>query len=228
MEHFKKLPTNWIFTYNRDELSDLAKQCGLKVESGDTKQDIIANLFNFQFQESSKSALAGGGESNLGFSDLASALKGNSEQMLDFIKTTHSTLREERKFFQEQITGVLDAYNKQERTKKINIPYFKSEDDIENYLSRFETLAHSKNLTDTEMASQLFAHLTGKALDVCTKIPNEDKRSYKAMKKALLNRYGLTPDEYRKKFREAKLQLDETFKEFVQRLRTYIHRWQNT
>ena len=129
MEHFKGLPRNWIFTYKKSELEKLAAKAGVKIEADDTKDDIVTKIFDFQMQEYTKSSEATGGKTKCDFSDLTEALKENSVQMANYVHLTHKTLHDERTFFQDKITEILDTYSKQERSKKINIPYFKHSED---------------------------------------------------------------------------------------------------
>ena len=52
-----------------------------------------------------------------------------------------------------------------------------------------------------------------------------DANDYDKLKKALLASYNFSKDGYRKRFREVKLETEETPHQFVIRLRNYIAKW---
>ena len=59
-------------------------------------------------------------------------------------------------------------------------------------------------------AIKLSALLTGRAMDVYTRMSDADASDYDKLKKALLTRYNYTEDGYRKRFREATPETEET------------------
>ena len=65
------------------------------------------------------------------------------------------------------------------------------------------------------------ALLTGRAMDVYTKMSDADASDYDKLNKALLTRYNYTEDGYRKRFREA----EETQDQIVIRLKNYLAKW---
>ena len=74
-------------------------------------------------------------------------------------------------------------------------------------------------------AIKLSALLTGKAMNVHTRMSNADTSDYDKLKKALLTRYNYTEDGYRKRFREVKPDTEETPDQFVIRLKNYLTTW---
>ena len=61
--------------------------------------------------------------------------------------------------------------------------------------------------------------LTGRAMDVCTRMSDDDNNDYDKLKKALLTNYSFNEDGYRKRFREVKPEIEETPDQFVIRLK---------
>ena len=57
---------------------------------------------------------------------------------------------------------------------------------------------------------KLSALLTGRAMDVYTRMSDTDANDYDKLKKALLSRYNYTENGYRKRFREVKPETEET------------------
>ena len=59
-------------------------------------------------------------------------------------------------------------------------------------------------------------------MDVYTRMSDADASDYDKLKKALLTRYNYTEDGYRKRFREATPETEETPDQFVIRLKNYL------
>ena len=59
------------------------------------------------------------------------------------------------------------------------------------------------------MAIKLSALLTGRAMNVYTRMSDPDANDYHKLKKALLTRYNYTENGYRKRFREVKPETEE-------------------
>ena len=62
-------------------------------------------------------------------------------------------------------------------------------------------------------------------MDVYTRMSDADVSDYDKLKKALLTRYNYTEDGYRKRFREATPETEETPDQFVIRLKNYLAKW---
>ena len=74
-------------------------------------------------------------------------------------------------------------------------------------------------------ASCLSSLLSGKALDVYSRLSDEAANDYETLKDALLKRYDLTEDGYRQKFREAEPESDENPDQYITRLKNYLEKW---
>ncbi|KAL9958152.1 hypothetical protein ACROYT_G035127 [Oculina patagonica] len=64
-----------------------------------------------------------------------------------------------------------------------------------------------------------------RALDVYSRLSEEAATDYDKMKLALMKRYDLTEDGYRRKFRVSKPEIDESPDQFIVRLSTHLMRW---
>ena len=71
----------------------------------------------------------------------------------------------------------------------------------------------------------LSALLTGKGLEVFTGVAAEDINEYNKLKLALLKRYQLTEEGFRRSFREEAPTNEESVHQFVARIRRYLERW---
>ena len=110
--------------------------------------------------------------------------------------------------------------------KSPKLPSFIDEkDELDSYLLRFERYAENASWEKDTWAIKLSALLTGRAMDVYTRMSDADASDYDKLKKALLTRYNYTEDGYRKRFREATPKTEETPDQFVIRLKNYLAKW---
>ena len=110
--------------------------------------------------------------------------------------------------------------------KSPKLPSFVDEkDELDSYLLRFERYAENASWEKDTWAIKLSALLTGRAMDVYTRMSDADASDYDKLKKALLTRYNYTEDGYRKRFREATPETEETPDQFVIRLKNYLAKW---
>ena len=135
------------------------------------------------------------------------------------------TLREMELKAQDQASASLAATppprNKDAKSPKL--PSFIDEkDELDSYLLRFERYAENASWEKDTWAIKLSALLTGRAMDVYTRMSDADASDYDKLKKALLTRYNYTEDGYRKRFREATPETEETPDQFVIRLKNYL------
>lgn len=104
-------------------------------------------------------------------------------------------------------------------------PFQDGKDDIDSYLCRFERHASSVAWNTDDWALALSALLTGKALQIISRLTVSEAKNYSAVKSALLKGYDLTEGGYRLKFRHAKIQSGETYVQFASRIEKYFDRW---
>ena len=110
--------------------------------------------------------------------------------------------------------------------KSLNLPSFiDGKDELDSYLLHFELYAENVSWEKDTWAIKLSALLTGRAMDVYTRMSDTDASNYDKLKKALLTRYNYTEDGYRKRFREATPETEETPDQFVIRLKKYLAKW---
>ncbi|GFO48854.1 Pol polyprotein [Plakobranchus ocellatus] len=110
--------------------------------------------------------------------------------------------------------------------KHPKLPNFKDgRDDLDIWLTRFERFAESNGWSREKWSSLLCALLTGRALDCYGRLSAEQARNYDKVKEALMKRYDLTEDGYRRKFRTCKLAESESPDMFIVRIVTYLDRW---
>ena len=92
-------------------------------------------------------------------------------------------------------------------------------------MQRVERFADTAKWHKTGWASKLSALLSGRALEVYSRLSEEAAGGYDKVKIALMKSYDLTEDGYRRKFRASKPEVDESPEQFMVRLERYLLRW---
>ncbi|XP_037508775.2 uncharacterized protein LOC119385403 [Rhipicephalus sanguineus] len=109
--------------------------------------------------------------------------------------------------------------------RKLMAPFDERRDDLDAYLHRFERIAIGQGWERGEWANALSLCLAGEALSVYGRMPATESLDYDLVKKTLLERFRLTAEGFREKFRSCKPENSETGKQFVCRLSNYFDRW---
>ena len=139
------------------------------------------------------------------------------------------TLREMELKAQQSQPGASLAATPPPRNKDAKSPklpsFIDEKDELDSYLLSFERYAENASWEKETWAIKLSALLTGRAMDVYTRMSDADASDYDKLKKALLTRYNYTEDGYRKRFREATPETEETPDQFVIRLKNYLAKW---
>ena len=116
--------------------------------------------------------------------------------------------------------------DREDRAKAPKLPSFvDGKDDLDAYLQRFERFAETAKWKKDGWASKLSALLSGRALEVYSRLSEESPKDYEKVKIALMKRHDLTEDGYRRKFRASKPEVDESPEQFIVRLDRYLLRW---
>ena len=109
---------------------------------------------------------------------------------------------------------------------RVKMPYFdENKDCMDSYLNRFERFAQVEGWQKESYAIYLSALLSGKALDVYSRLPVDQASDYDSLKSALLKRYQLSEDGFKRKFRTARADTGESPTQFITRLASYLQRW---
>ena len=122
--------------------------------------------------------------------------------------------------------GVSIVESDMPKPKGPKLPFFEEgKDEMDSYLHRFERYATAKHWKPEVWATHLSALLKGRALDVNALLPSDKAVDYNELKKALLKRYELTEDGFKRKFRACRPECGETFCQFTVRLASYLTNW---
>ena len=109
------------------------------------------------------------------------------------------------------------------KAKAPKIPAFnEGKDEMDSYLLRFERYATAQKWEPDTWATGLSALLQGKALYVYALMPKEDALNYDKLKVALLKRYELTEEGFKRKYKKCRPENGETFQQFTTRMKSYV------
>lgn len=98
-------------------------------------------------------------------------------------------------------------------------------DDMDSYLNRFERFASEAGWKAEKWALYLSALLKGRALETYGRLPTKEAQDYAVLKSALLRRFELTEEGFKRKFHSAQCETGESPLQFVSRLKNYLQRW---
>uniref|UniRef100_A0A3B3VDD9 Gypsy retrotransposon integrase-like protein 1 n=1 Tax=Poecilia latipinna TaxID=48699 RepID=A0A3B3VDD9_9TELE len=106
-----------------------------------------------------------------------------------------------------------------------DIPKFEEGEDIEQYLTTFERLAMAYQWPERDWAVRLVPHLTGRARAAYVAMAAEESCDYGEVKAAILTKYEINEEVYRQRFREPDVRVNETPREFYNRLKDLYLKW---
>ncbi|XP_072010889.1 uncharacterized protein [Engystomops pustulosus] len=111
------------------------------------------------------------------------------------------------------------------RPRQERFPVLDKDGDLDIFLRSFEKTCRQYHLPREQWAQYLSPGLRGKALEVFADLPLEFDEDYDAIKAALIKKYNLTPEVYRKKFRSVKRGPTDSYADAVGNLRTTFLQW---
>ncbi len=105
------------------------------------------------------------------------------------------------------------------------MPSFQQGEDIENYLRRYERLARTWRWPEEEWSYRLVPLLTGQALEVYLAMDEDQAEIYDDLKEALLEKFNISPETYRQRFRSTTVPGGESPTETYHRLKNLYKHW---
>src|SRR6218665_2868396 len=112
------------------------------------------------------------------------------------------------------------------RIRDIQMPVFDSQvDDLDSWLCRFESCCTAFRINKDLWVLAMIKSLKGHALEVYERMRADEAHDYEKLKEELLKRFRLTEGGYRRKFKSAMKEKDETTLQFGERLNRYLEKW---
>src|SRR6218665_404044 len=109
--------------------------------------------------------------------------------------------------------------------RDIQMPTYDQSEDLHCYLNRFELTCNTLKISKDLWVLALIKSLKGQALEVHERMKAEDAQDYEKLKVELLKRFRLTEGGYRKIFKKAVREKDETAMQFGERIAGYLNKW---
>ncbi|XP_062420426.1 uncharacterized protein LOC134132719 [Pungitius pungitius] len=100
-----------------------------------------------------------------------------------------------------------------------------AEDDAQAFMEAFEATAEACGWPEGEWAVRLLPLLTGEAQTAAMGLPPAARRDYPEVRKAVVDRLGLLPEDHRRRFRSARMGPEDRPFAYGQRLRDAAARW---
>ncbi|XP_075782056.1 uncharacterized protein LOC142828103, partial [Pelodiscus sinensis] len=97
--------------------------------------------------------------------------------------------------------------------------------DIDGFLSAFERACGLQRVPPADWLQELIPALSQEAAGVLSQLEDLQPGDYNRVKEALLHKFGLTPEMYRKKFRGVQKGPRETYVDLASRLAQYCRKW---
>ncbi|KAM9321203.1 uncharacterized protein PAF06_005766 [Gastrophryne carolinensis] len=104
-------------------------------------------------------------------------------------------------------------------------PVMDPNSDMDVYLRTFERTCRQFHLPRDQWARYLTPGLKGKALEVFADLPMDCDGDYDKIKEALVKRYNLTLEVYRKRFRTVQRSHHDSYADVLSNLRTAFNQW---
>eukprot|EP00731_Ephydatia_muelleri_P004053 Em0002g229a len=111
------------------------------------------------------------------------------------------------------------------RELSVKLVPLSDKDDIEAYLITFERVMTAQKVEESCWSQYLAPQLTGKAQLAFAALPGEDSGNYEAIKTAILQRYDITEEAYRRRFRGITRGSGETNRELSVKLMDLLRKW---
>eukprot|EP00731_Ephydatia_muelleri_P026771 Em0018g871a len=111
------------------------------------------------------------------------------------------------------------------RELSVKLVPLSDKDDIEAYLVTFERVMTAQKVEESCWSQYLAPQLTGKAQLAFAALPGEDSGNYEAIKTAILQRYDITEEAYRRRFRGITRGSGETNRELSVKLMDLLRKW---
>ena len=118
------------------------------------------------------------------------------------------------------------AYRHRNSGHSPKLPVFcDGKDDMDAYLQSFERYAENEGWEDGCYGTYLGTLLSGKALEVYSRLPASEAKDYYKLKEVLIIHYQLTQEDYRKKFHSGTQTSMETASQHLARLEHFFDNW---
>ena len=142
---------------------------------------------------------------------------------------------EERRQQFDLLRGLVEGLQKQgeaaavnaekSKEREVRVAKLTDSDDIEAYLTTFERQMQVYEIEKERWAFKLAPQLSDRAQQVYASMDAKDSSNYDILKEAILKRYDITDESYRRRFHAARLKQNETNRELQVRQVDLVNKW---
>ena len=140
------------------------------------------------------------------------------KQLLDRDSQERETLRESMSQQRPPRNYLADSF-------RVKLEPFHDGDDIDEFLTHFETVARSNSWPKDIWATRVLPLLQGTAREAVRNMVGDQVEDYESIKKALLVHFRKTPEHFRRAFRKYRRKDSETFAQAGKRMDTLCRKW---
>ena len=108
---------------------------------------------------------------------------------------------------------------------KVQLTKFSESDDIESYLETFERMMQAYDVPRARWVFKLAPQLTGRAQQAYTALSSDDAKDYATVKTAILARYDINCETYRRRLRGSSKNQGETYRQLATRIFDMTKKW---
>ena len=110
--------------------------------------------------------------------------------------------------------------------RKFMQPFDENNINIKSFITLLENQLKSHDILDMSIWTQsLISLLPGKSADVISRLSIDDAKDYNKVVESLFSRYSISPEVLRQSFRNMRKEKDESYKEFIYRLKEAFLSW---
>lgn len=109
--------------------------------------------------------------------------------------------------------------------ENVKLPKLTEENDIESYLTTFERMMAGYEIGQERWAYKLALQLTGQAQQVFAAMDPARASDYKEVKAAILRRYDISEETYRRLFRAVVRKDGESYRELKTHVQDFFEKW---
>ena len=141
------------------------------------------------------------------------------------VQTQMATMQQHMESLLRVVSDTTARPSSVNRPADVKLVPLTEKDDIEAYLVTFERIMAAHEITMNQWPYHLAPQLTGRAQLAFAALSSTEARDYDAIKAAILARYDINEEAYRRRFRSAMKRRDETFRELSIRLVDLRNKW---
>ena len=130
-----------------------------------------------------------------------------------------------RGWMERSMTREDERVGRANQMNELRLTKLSDSEDIEAYLTTFERMMRVYEVPEDRWVFKLAPQLTGKAQQAYAALGADEAVEYRRVREAVLRRYDVSEESYRRRFRTTRKERNETFRELAVRLGDLAKKW---